>query len=469
LKNRGCSKTTQHSMSLYRVKVCALSIRPRLMETQFSNELSAGQAKFFNSSVSGRGVARMRYVIIGNSAAGTFAVEGIRLADRLGEIVVLSNEARVAYSRCLTTHYIEGRLGEKDMALRSEDFPDRMDVKICYGCQVTSVDTDRRLVHYNEGMSLAYDRLLIATGASPKVPDIPGIEGPGVYTLRTLDDAKRINAEIAKGERAVVLGAGPVGLKTAHALRQRGMQVSVVAGSPHILSRVMDRRGAEIIQEVLAQHGMEFYLESEVREIARDPEGQLAGVVLAGGRELECRMVIVGKGVQPNAAFLKGTPIVINHGVAVNEYLETSVPGVFAAGDVAETYDLACDEVRINATWPNAAEQGRLAGENMAGRRVKYAGSIGMNAVGFYGLPAISAGSVRAAGPGFEILEWSDRVKRTYRRLVFRDRRLVGFAMVGDVNGAGVLTGLIKQRVSIRDKEQFLEGVPLPPVKLVKA
>ncbi|MEW6725484.1 MAG: FAD-dependent oxidoreductase [Bacillota bacterium] len=411
----------------------------------------------------------MRYVIIGNSAAGTFAVEGIRLADRAGEIVVLGNEARAAYSRCLVTHYIEGRVSEKDMALRGEDFPDRMDARICYGCRVRSVDVEKRLVYYNEDMSLAYDRLLIATGASPKVPEIQGIQGPGVYTLRTLDDARRINVEIAKGERAVVLGAGPVGLKVAHALRQRGMQVSVVAGSPHILSRILDRQGAEIIQDVLTQHGMEFHLGSEVREVARDPAGRVSGVVLADGGELECRMVVVGKGVQPNVAFLKDTPIAVNRGVVVNEHLETNVPGVFAAGDVAETYDLACDEARINATWPNAAEQGRLAGENMAGRRVKYAGSIGMNAIGFYGVPAITAGRVRVPGPGFEILERLDRPRRTYRRLVFRDSRLVGFAMVGEVDGAGVLTGLIKQKVTIRDKERLLEGMLLPPVKLVKA
>lgn len=402
----------------------------------------------------------MKYVIIGNSAAGIFAVEAIRELDIEGDIVLLTDEPGSAYSRCMTTHYIAGRVTEDRMRIRTGDFYRRLAVDARFGVRVSAVDPARRKVRCEGGEEISFDRLLVASGASPQLPEIPGIRAEGVYTLRTLEDARAISRRAARGGQAVVLGAGPVGLKTAYALLQRGMQVSVVVGSPQVLSQVMDAKGARLVQQHLEESGMKFYLGCRVEEILRDNQGQVKGIRMHDRTELPCSLVVAGKGVRPNTGFLAGSGLEINRGLVVNEYLETSEPGIYAAGDVAETYDLAWEDVRVNATWPNAAAQGRLAGRNMAGCRERYPGSLGLNSLEFSGLSAITAGITKAGGPEFEVLESMDEAARRYRRLVFRGECLVGYVTVNDVDGAGALTARIKARVPVRDKRALLEGRP---------
>jgi len=401
----------------------------------------------------------MKYVVIGNSAAGIFGLEAIRETDPEGDIVLLTDEPEPAYSRCMTTHYIAGGVTESRMFMRPEEFYRRYRIDARFGVTVSTVDPSGRKVKCRGGEEITFDRLLIASGASPVVPEIPGIRAEGVYTLRTLQDARAIKQRADRGGQAVVLGAGPVGLKTAYALLQRGLQVSVVVASPQILSQVMDARAAGLIQYHLEQHGMKFYLGYQVEEVLQD-HGRVVGVRLDDRTELPCSMVIAGKGVRPNTGLVDGTSFKVNRGLVVDEYLETNQPGIFAAGDVAETHDVARGVYGMNATWPNATAQGRLAGRNMAGCRERYPGSLSLNSLEFFGLSAITAGISRAEGSQFEVLESIDNAARRYRRLVFRGEHLVGYAAVNDIDGVGALTARIKARVPVGDKKVLLRGRP---------
>ncbi|MTI83938.1 MAG: NAD(P)/FAD-dependent oxidoreductase [Firmicutes bacterium] len=397
----------------------------------------------------------MRYLIIGNSAAGLFGLKAIRETDPAGEIVLLSDERGPAYSRCMTTHYIAGRVSEKQMYLEAEEFYRHFDIDARFDTAVTKVDPVQRKITCLSGDDISFDRLLIATGASPVIPDIPGIHAEGVYTLRTLEDARSIKQRALTGANVVVLGGGPVGLKTAYALLQRGMQVSVVAKSPQILSQSMDAAGANLIQIHLEEKGMRFYLEQNVNEILTGSQGAVRAVKLDDHNELPCSMVIAGKGVRPNTKFL-GADFKINKGIVTNNYLETNQTGIYAAGDVTETFDMALGNIRVNATWPNAAAQGRLAGRNMAGYRDCYAGSLSLNSLEFFGLCAATAGISNAKGPEYEVLESKDIPGRRYRRLVFRDQCLVGYVAVNDVDGVGALTARIKAKAPVKDKKALL-------------
>ncbi len=402
----------------------------------------------------------MKYAVIGNSAAGVFAMEAIREIDKESNIIMFTDEPGPAYSRCLTTHYLADGVSEGQMLIRAEDFYRRHNIDTRFGTEVTGLDPVQGKIKCRDGHEVSFDRLLIASGASPVLPEIPGIQSEGVYTLRTIKDAKAIKQRALPGGRAVVLGAGPVGLKTAYALLLWGMQVTVVAGSPQILSQVMDHAGARLIQSHLEDNGMKFYLGYQVEEFFTSDKGAVSAVKLDDQTELPCSIVVVGKGIKPNTGFL-GTEFNIKRGLVVDEYLETSRSGIFAAGDVAETFDIAGQDARVNATWPNAAAQGRVAGRNMAGCRERYTGSLALNSLEFSGLNAITAGVSRARGPEFEVLEALDGAARRYRRLVFKGDYLVGYVAVNDIEGVGALTARIRARIPVKNKQVLLRGRPL--------
>lgn len=398
----------------------------------------------------------MRHVVIGNSAAGIFAAEAIRRTRPADEIVILTDEDVPAYSRCLTSYFIAGRVSEQEMAIRPPDFYETQRIDINYGCRVEQVDTSQSRVYCTGGRTFPYDRLLVASGARPVVPGIPGIGARGVHVLRTLQDARAISSRAVAGAPAVVVGGGLVSLKTAYSLLERGLQVTVVVSSPRILSRVMDGAAAGLLRQHLEEHGMRFLLERDLTEVTRSASGEVTGVTLTDGAWLPAHLVIVGKGVTPNIEFLRGTPVAVNRGILVSEYLETSVLGVYAAGDVAEAYDMVRKEPTVNAIWPNAAAQGALAGYNMAGKGRVYRGSISMNSACFFGLSAITAGLNQAEGEGYEVYARDDLARRRYHKLVFQGNRLVGFSLVGDTSRAGMLTNLILGEVPLDDRKQRL-------------
>ncbi|ACL18946.1 NAD(P)/FAD-dependent oxidoreductase [Desulfitobacterium hafniense] len=408
----------------------------------------------------------MNYIIIGNSAAGLFAAEGLRKVDSQGKITVLTADHYPPYSRCLTTYYLAGDIREEQLFLRTTEELARLNLNTHYRVRVTGLDPEGQRVSTASGEVFDYDRCLIATGASAVSLDIAGAALPEVFTLRHLENAKAIQKFIKKGRKAVIIGGGLVSLKSAYALRKQGMEVHVIVSSGYILSQMLNSSAAERLEEHLKDHGIHISLNSDVAAIKG--KEHVEAVELKCGRIIDTNLVIIGKGVQPNVEPFLNSGLKINHGILVNEYLETNLPHVYAAGDVAETWDFLRECPRINAVWPNATEQGRVAALNMAGRKTIYKGSMGMNSVDFFGLRIISGGVITPLAHKKDIENalpwkvtegqesWSKPLAKasTYQSLIWKGNYLKGYVLIGYPERAGLLTAMIRTQEPLAPEVQ---------------
>lgn len=398
----------------------------------------------------------MHHLIIGNSAAGLFAAEEIRRWDKESRITLLTKELYPSYSRCLTSYYLAGEIPQSQLFLREPEFWSSMNFHQEFLAEVTDFKPAWKKVIIRDGREWSYDRLLIATGASPVRLEIPGGDLPQVFTLRTIEDAFRIEESLDPGKRAVLIGGGLVSLKTAVALLKRGLKVTVVVSSSRILSQMLDSTSAQLLGKHLEEHGLQIILNSEVKAIlGRD---FVQGVELSDNRILWADLVLVGKGVKPNLEPFVKSGLHRNKGILVNSFQETSIPDVFAAGDVAETWDCVRGCPRVNATWPNATLQGKIAGSNMTGHQERYLGSLSLNSVDFFGLSAISAGIIEpdlnsSLEPRWHIkegLKYRPGDKPVFERLVFQGDILKGYVLVGETSQAGILTNALKTGQPVR-------------------
>ncbi len=359
----------------------------------------------------------------------------------------------------MTSYYLTGRYRDEDLWIRSEDFYQRHRFQLHRGEACVRVDSIKQEVLAASGKVYPYDKLLIATGGYAVKPEIKGSNLKGVFVLRTLADAKKILNHPRRLKHAVVIGGGFVSLKAAYALMERGIKVTSVVTSGHILSRILDIENADALAALLMEHGMRMETGNDVTEIIGDDENTVAGVLLKDGRELAADLVIIGKGVRPAVGFLSGSGIAIGEAIDTDVYLRTNRDNVFAAGDCIQSFDLAEREKRNNALWPNAAEQGIFAGDNMSGRKVPYPGSIAMNAATFFDRAIIGAGMIKKGREdGFEVAKFSSG-KEVRRRLVFRDDVLVGYFLMGRFEKAGILTNLLKTGAHLgKMKKELIEG-----------
>ncbi len=394
----------------------------------------------------------MRYIIIGGSAAGVSTIEAIRSLDRTSQIELFTDEETPLYSRVLLTYYIAGALPKEELHFRPLEFFKENGVTPHLQTRVKTVSPDSKSIQTEDGKDYTYDRLLIATGSSPKMLDIPGVDKEGVYGLRKMEHAQKILEHSEKTNTVCILGGGLIGLRDGYALAARGLKVKMIVKSNRVLSQMLDEESSAMVQERLQEHGMEIETGRDAVEILG--KGTVAGVVLDNGEELGCQMVIIGKGVDPNVGLIASTRIEVKEGIVADEHMRTNVPDIYVAGDVAETYDISRDRTVINAIWPCAFEQGRIAGLNMGGQEAKYVGSFRMNSLDIYGLPVISMGVTRPDGEGFQQVE--RKTKSTYRKLVLRDGRIVGAIFVGQVQKAGFLSTLLRKRVNVSDYVPYL-------------
>ena len=396
----------------------------------------------------------MRYVIIGGSAAGISAVEAIRSVDQISPIELFSGEGTPFYSRVLLSYYIAGAITKEELHFRPLEFFSENKVTAHLGQRVERVLPDSKSIRMEDGREYPFDRLLIATGSSPKRLDIPGKDKKGVVVMRHIDHAQEIVNRLEQMKTACVLGGGLIGLRTGYALSVRGVKVKIIVKSSHVLSQMLDKESAEMIQGTMRQHGIDIRTGRDAVEIVG--KESVEGVILDDGERINCQLIVVGKGVEPNVGFISSTQIKVREGIVADETMMTNLPDIYVAGDVAETFDLSTGRMGVNAIWPCAFEQGRVAGLNMAGKKVKYDGSFRMNSLDFYGLPVISMGITRIDGNAFQQVQ--RKTENTYRKLVLRDGCIVGAILVGQVQKAGILTTLLKKRVNVSDYVPFLMG-----------
>ena len=395
----------------------------------------------------------MRHVIVGGSIAGISAAKEIRGNDMKAEITVISAEKARAYYRPMIPSLIEKDGVDITFA---EDPLEKYAAQAVYGT-VRSIDVSSREVFLSSGKKRAYDKLLIATGSSPLIPDIPGLRGADMFPLRTMEDALSIKSSAKNKERAVVIGGGFVGTKASIALRRLGLRVTMVEQCGQILPQRLDRRGARIVADIMRKKGIGIMTNDKVSEIIRSA-GALKSVRLASGGVLDADVVVVAAGAKPNVDAFRDSGIRMNRGILINESLQTSVPDVYAAGDVVEYVDLLSQKPAVSALWTNAEEMGRIAGRNMTGGNIKYQGFLSvMNAAEIFDVPVMSIGLIEPEEKEYEIIV--EDTMDTYRKLVFKGDVLVGVLFIGEVSNAGIYTNLIRNRIPIGSlKEEAIHG-----------
>ena len=404
----------------------------------------------------------MRYVIIGNSAAAVGAIEAIRERDREGSITVVSDEPHHVYSRPLITYWLGGEVSDAQMAYRPADFYERFGVETMLGTEVVSVDPAEKAVSLAGGGWVRYDRLLIATGGRPFVPPLRGANLGGVFTFTRWDDAREM-AQAMEGrgvESALIVGGGFIGMKTVEALMAREIQLTVVELADQILGATFDATASQLIMRLLRGEGVDVRTGTTVEEII-GRSGWVDHAVLRGGERLSTDLLVFAIGVRPNVGLIpKESEIEVNRGIVVDRRMRTTAADIYAAGDCVEAYDRLLDTVRPIAIWPNAYRQGAVAGENMAGGERVYDGGFPMNALEICGVPTVSVGLTDPEDADeYEILDAYDGARPMYKKLVLRRDRLVGAISVGDIERAGIYTGLIRSGLDVGPfKDHLLSG-----------
>jgi NADPH-dependent 2,4-dienoyl-CoA reductase/sulfur reductase-like enzyme len=384
----------------------------------------------------------MRIVIAGNGFAGVTALETIRSQDSQVEVALVSRETRGFYSPASLFAYMEGRVDEAHLIMRDANFYTRMAVQTHFGAAVQRLDTEARTLLLDDGTALAYDRLLIATGAVTAGWRIPGSRARGVFKLDWLEDAQSLLSHPLR--RVVLAGAGRIGVELAAVLAERGAAVTMIEIQSTVLPGVFDPDMAALIQQRLVEHGVEVRLNEGLVEILGDP---VVGVRTERG-EIACDAVVLAMGRRPNVDFVNPGQVRLGAGggILVDEYLRAA-DGVYAAGDCAETWDLFGQRA-INAVIPTALDTGRIAALNLLGQPTPYPGSINANALIVFGRAYFSLGSLH----GERVHARRDGVAEAY---VVRDGRLVGAQFAGETRFAAQAQAAIRRSITLQERFNF--------------
>jgi nitrite reductase (NADH) large subunit len=377
------------------------------------------------------------YLIIGNGVAGNAAAENIRKHDPEGKIVVFSQEDRPFYYVPALPEFLAGVKTADQIILHHQQWYDQRRIELHLNTRVTRVDAAQKFVETDKGGRFPFDKLLLATGGNSFVPPMKGADSSGVYTLRTLADADRIKQAAAGAKTAVLIGGGLLGLEAGNGLRQMGLKIIVVEFFPRLLPRQMDPAGAAILARQMEDMGFTFHLGAKTREIVTGPDG--LQVNLESGEQIKGDLVLISAGVRPDLSLAQALGLDLDKGVKVDDSMKTSRDEIYAAGDLIE------HRGRFYGIWPAAMEQGAVAGAAMAGQAATYQGTLPSNVLKVAGIDLVAAGDIDADGKLTAIVHM-DEVKKTYRKLVLQDNRLVGAILLGDIRGNAEIQAAIKKQ-----------------------
>lgn len=382
------------------------------------------------------------YVIIGNGTAAASCIEGIRSVDKETPITVVSAEKHPVYCRPLISYYLEEKTDLERIQYRPDDFYETNGCTVLYGVKATRLDPDKKEVALDDGRVLEYAKLCVATGSSPFVPPMEGLDlVKNKQTFLTLDDALQLEQMISEDSRVLIVGAGLIGLKCAEGILARVKSVTVCDLAPRVLSSILDDVCAARMQKHLEAQGMRFLLADTAVRFDADK------AYMKSGAAVPFDVLVLAVGVRANTALVKDCGGKTERGIVVDKHMKTSLPDVYAAGDCSQGYDISAEQSRVLAVLPNANLQGRCAGINMAGGDCAFDNAIPMNAIGFFGLHALSAGSDRSAEPGGDRYEESDEAH--LKRLFLKDGKLTGFMLIGETARAGIYTSLIRNQTPL--------------------
>ncbi len=384
----------------------------------------------------------MRYVVIGASAAGISGVKTLRELDKDAEIILVSKDENV-YSRCILHHYISNHRDVEALSFIDKNFFEENNIKWIKGVEVKAIDDKAQTLVLSNGEILAYDKVMLCTGANAFIPPVEGLrEGNNVVGLRNLEDAVLIKEVAKKVKNVVVLGAGLVGIDAVSGLLGQGLNVSLVEMGDKILPLQLDKYTSEVYQNKFAEEGVSLKLGVRAEKLILDQENNPKALVINTGNgteEIPCELVIVATGVRSNTSFLEGSNIEFDKfGLIIDEKGKTNIENVYGAGDITGR----------NPIWPTAVKEGIIAANNMLGNEMIMTDFFGSkNTMNFVGVPTMSLGDTEPKDETYKVDVKIDG--DNYKKIIHKDGRIYGAIIQGDLSYAGVLTQLIKENIDI--------------------
>lgn len=387
-----------------------------------------------------------RYVIIGNGIAGTTAADTLRKNDPNCSIHLITNEPYPLYNRVSLPRFLQGVIVEQKVMIRDFAWHEQRSIQLLTETMVTEINTDERVVVTDKGQRLPYDALLVATGGWANPLNVPGAAGcKHIYNFVTLDDTKTIINRMLESRHAVAYGGSFISYELCDGFAMRKLNTTWIMRGPYWLRSALDPEGGEVVDNIAKKFGVEVIHGDEIESVV--PQNGVPGYIKTKkGREIQADVIGVGLGITLNTNLLKNTAVKVNGGIVVDEYLETSVPGVYSAGDVAEFYDSAIGKYHTMGTWDNAMAHGKLVAANMAGDRQAYL-DVPTYTSPLFDVNIAVVGTAESENPELVAIsrrEPGEKGNENYRKLFFRDNKLVGVLMIGSPKGRKKLVEVVK-------------------------
>jgi NADPH-dependent 2,4-dienoyl-CoA reductase/sulfur reductase-like enzyme len=394
----------------------------------------------------------LHYVIIGNGGSGISALQTIREIDKKSEITIISKEQYPAYSPCSLPNLISGEIDKPTIFRFDKQFYNRLNVKFLKNTE--ALEISNKEVKLANGKQIKFDKLLISAGAKPITPKIKGLDLNGVHVMGTLDSVLGILDHIKKGvKHTVVVGGGFMGIETATMLKKRGIKITIVEMLPHILSRMLDPDISEKVVEILKKHGINLALNDSVKSVNGKKSAES---VTLDKNKLTCDMVILSIGIVPNIDIAKNSDIKTNHGIIVDSTMQTNKKDVYAAGDIAEVTEQIEGKQGSFAIWPNAIEQGRIAGLNMIGKHTEYDGAEVVNVLDIFDTPVVTMGRTSQDIGKCDVI--SRFTPQTSKKILLKNNKIIGLQYVGTIRNVGTFYSLMKKGTDASSiKERLLD------------
>ncbi len=394
----------------------------------------------------------MNYTIIGNGVAGTEAAKTIRKRDPQAEITIITQDHYPFYSRPRLPELLAKEVSVEGIYVYNIEWYHKNHIQLFLNGTVKNIDPKNRKITLTDKSTFAYDKLLLDTGSSSALPPIEGISAAeGVFTLRTVQDVLTITERTARAKTVTLIGGGLLGLEAGNGLRKLGLTVTVVEFFDRLLPRQLDAEGSVILQKQLEAFGLKFFLGAQSKSIK--DTGSVKILELKDGKLIESDFVLVSAGIKPNISLAQAAGISVNKGVVVNDLMETSIPGVYAAGDVAE------HKGRIYGIWPAAQRQGVIAGTNMSGGNEPYPGTVPSTSLKIAGIHLTSMGDITTEDKSIEQIKAKNPGINIYKKLFMKDGRIQGAIFLGDTKNVYEIGQLIEKKTDVsKFKDRILEA-----------
>lgn len=365
-----------------------------------------------------------KYVIIGNGAAGYYAADAIRKRNSEAELQIISSEKVLTYYRPQLSDLLVEDVNEKRFFLSPEEWYDRKDINMLLDTRVEAINKDKNTLTLQSGEEVSYDKLIIATGSSNFIPPITGVERQGVFTLRDIDDLNVIKDTMKGATNAVIVGGGLLGIEAASELKKSGLNITIVELMPRLLPIQLDSEGSEIFEKEVLASGITALKNESAEEVLGD--GKVTGLKLKSGKILPADFIIFSVGIRPNKGLAEKAGIKVDRGVVVNQNMETSVPNIYACGDVAQIED------RVYGNWPAAIEMAKVAGANAVGEKVAFKDFVNSTVFSALNVELYSAGEIPTKNANVIEIGYRDDSRKVYKKLFFKNDVLIGGILLGD-------------------------------------